>query len=233
MLSISGFALLRLPATLVEDGSSWSQFHHRPHHVWKSSATPSRRLQEEELECCRSQSRSLLTVEEAIHPRLSANVRMDAAVGGEEEETRQAKEMAAARRRWETLIREQKVKVLTPREAGYAIQLSNKTLLDVRPSTEHEKVVGGVAALCWCMTDLLLLANNFILQVSETYSGYKEVWKLLMKSWTDQQRAVGAREGWSYRLVSTGRLLGLIVLADALFFGAQRLGPLLQEWRFV
>ncbi|RWW27562.1 hypothetical protein GW17_00007996 [Ensete ventricosum] len=37
-------------------------------------------------------------------------------------------------------IREQKVKVLTPREAGYAIQLSNKTLLDVRPSTEHEKV---------------------------------------------------------------------------------------------
>ncbi|XP_042394833.1 rhodanese-like domain-containing protein 11, chloroplastic isoform X1 [Zingiber officinale] len=71
--------------------------------------------------------------------RLRADVRMDAAVGGEEEETRQAKEMAAARRRWESLIREQKVKVLTPREAGYAIQLSNKALLDVRPSTEHEK----------------------------------------------------------------------------------------------
>ncbi|RRT46633.1 hypothetical protein B296_00054320 [Ensete ventricosum] len=87
----------------------------------------------EEFECCRSRSRSFPTVEEAIHPRLSANVRMDAAVGGEEEETRQAKEMAAARRRWETLV-------LTPREAGYAIQLSNKTLLDVRPSTEHEKV---------------------------------------------------------------------------------------------
>lgn len=27
-----------------------------------------------------------------------------------------------------------------PREAGYAIQLSDKTLLDVRPSTEHKKV---------------------------------------------------------------------------------------------
>ncbi|RZR98627.1 hypothetical protein BHM03_00028009 [Ensete ventricosum] len=30
--------------------------------------------------------------------------------------------------------------------------------------------------------DLLLLANSFITQVSETYFGYKEVWKLLMKS---------------------------------------------------
>lgn len=37
-------------------------------------------------------------------------------------------------------VREEKVKLLTPKEAGYAIQLSGKTLLDVRPSTEHEKV---------------------------------------------------------------------------------------------
>lgn len=29
---------------------------------------------------------------------------------------------------------------MTPREAGYAIQLSDKTLLDVRPSIEHNKV---------------------------------------------------------------------------------------------
>ncbi|ERN10547.1 hypothetical protein AMTR_s00166p00078300, partial [Amborella trichopoda] len=36
-------------------------------------------------------------------------------------------------------IREGKVKALTPREAGYAIQLSNKSLLDVRPSIEHKK----------------------------------------------------------------------------------------------
>lgn len=36
-------------------------------------------------------------------------------------------------------IREQKVKCLTPREAGYAIQLSDKTLLDVRPSVERNK----------------------------------------------------------------------------------------------
>nr|CAD1836348.1 unnamed protein product [Ananas comosus var. bracteatus] len=72
--------------------------------------------------------------------KLSTVIKMGAAVGGEEEEeTRQAKEMAAARRRWETLIREQKVKVLTPREAGYAIQLSNKVLLDVRPSVERNK----------------------------------------------------------------------------------------------
>lgn len=38
-------------------------------------------------------------------------------------------------------IREGKVKILTPREAGYAIQLSNKPLLDVRPASEREKVV--------------------------------------------------------------------------------------------
>ncbi|XP_058102002.1 rhodanese-like domain-containing protein 11, chloroplastic [Magnolia sinica] len=58
---------------------------------------------------------------------------------GEDESVKQMKEMAAARKRWESLIREEKVKVLTPKEAGYAIQLSNKTLLDVRPSTEHKK----------------------------------------------------------------------------------------------
>lgn len=57
----------------------------------------------------------------------------------EDYELKQMKDMAAARKRWEALVREQKVKSLTPREAGYAIQLSGKTLLDVRPSTEHEK----------------------------------------------------------------------------------------------
>ncbi|KAL4559755.1 hypothetical protein LXL04_031900 [Taraxacum kok-saghyz] len=57
----------------------------------------------------------------------------------EEYELKQAKDMAAARKRWEALVREEKVKMLTPKEAGYAIQLSGKTLLDVRPSTEHEK----------------------------------------------------------------------------------------------
>ncbi|XP_047317835.1 rhodanese-like domain-containing protein 11, chloroplastic isoform X2 [Impatiens glandulifera] len=57
----------------------------------------------------------------------------------EEYELKQVRDMAAARKRWEALIREEKVKVLTPREAGYAIQLSNKALLDVRPATEHEQ----------------------------------------------------------------------------------------------
>ncbi|KAD5507917.1 hypothetical protein E3N88_15620 [Mikania micrantha] len=57
----------------------------------------------------------------------------------EDYELKQVKDMAAARKRWDALIREGKVKVLTPKEAGYAIQLSGKTLLDVRPSIEHEK----------------------------------------------------------------------------------------------
>ncbi|KAJ9559875.1 hypothetical protein OSB04_005035 [Centaurea solstitialis] len=57
----------------------------------------------------------------------------------EDYELKQVKDMAAARKRWESLVREGKVSVLTPREAGYAIQLSGKTLLDVRPTIEHEK----------------------------------------------------------------------------------------------
>ncbi|KAL0441108.1 UNVERIFIED_CONTAM: Rhodanese-like domain-containing protein 11, chloroplastic [Sesamum radiatum] len=74
----------------------------------------------------------------------------------EEYEVKQMKDMAAARKRWEALlpwsmawsivltwsplaVRDGKVKILTPREAGYAIQLSNKTLLDVRPSSERQK----------------------------------------------------------------------------------------------
>ncbi|KAI3763183.1 hypothetical protein L1987_53635 [Smallanthus sonchifolius] len=57
----------------------------------------------------------------------------------EDYELKQVKDMAAARKRWDALIREGKVNVLTPKEAGYAIQLFGKTLLDVRPSTEHEK----------------------------------------------------------------------------------------------
>ncbi|KAH9298295.1 hypothetical protein KI387_029977, partial [Taxus chinensis] len=36
-------------------------------------------------------------------------------------------------------VREGRVKTLTPKEAGYAIQLSDKVLLDVRPSTERRK----------------------------------------------------------------------------------------------
>ncbi|KAH7528333.1 hypothetical protein FEM48_Zijuj05G0061600 [Ziziphus jujuba var. spinosa] len=37
-------------------------------------------------------------------------------------------------------VREEKVKVLTPRGDGYAIQHSNKTLVDACPSTGHKKV---------------------------------------------------------------------------------------------
>jgi len=47
--------------------------------------------------------------------------------------------------------------------------------------------------------------------------------------WTDQQRRQAAKEGLGYRLVFTGRLVGALVLLDALFLGAQRIGPLLQE----
>ncbi|KAL3696052.1 hypothetical protein R1sor_010128 [Riccia sorocarpa] len=51
----------------------------------------------------------------------------------------QIKEMAAAEKRWESQVKEGKVKSLSAKEAGYAIDLSGYTLLDVRPSTEHKK----------------------------------------------------------------------------------------------
>ncbi|KAH0449572.1 hypothetical protein IEQ34_020264 [Dendrobium chrysotoxum] len=233
------------------------------------------------------------------------------AVVGEEEETKQAKEMAAARKRWETLVREQKVKVLTPKEAGYAIQLSYKTLLDVRPSNEHNKarvkgstwipifdvdntfdvgsfsrkITNYVMGGWWSGSRTLTYDKSFISKVEEKIpkdsdlivvcqkglrslaaceqlynAGYRNLFwvqggldaaeeedfqregpqsfKLAgiggvseFLGWTDQQRAVAAKEGWGYRLVFTGRLLGLILLADALFLGAQRLRPLLEELR--
>lgn len=48
-------------------------------------------------------------------------------------------------------IREQKIKVLTPREAGYAIQLTNKVLLDVRPTSERNKVLPSFWYKCVCV----------------------------------------------------------------------------------
>ncbi|KOM40496.1 hypothetical protein LR48_Vigan04g069400 [Vigna angularis] len=65
----------------------------------------------------------------------------------EDYELKQMRDMAAARKRWEALVRDGKVKVLTPREAGYAVQLSGKPLLDVRPSNERNKA--WVRASTW------------------------------------------------------------------------------------
>ncbi|CAA2974099.1 rhodanese-like domain-containing 11, chloroplastic [Olea europaea subsp. europaea] len=72
-----------------------------------------------------------------IKQNCRSDIRMQAVK--EEYELKQMKDMTAARKRWEALVRDGKVKVLTPREAGYAIQLSSKTLLDVRPTTERQK----------------------------------------------------------------------------------------------
>ncbi|XP_050223184.1 rhodanese-like domain-containing protein 11, chloroplastic isoform X2 [Mercurialis annua] len=67
-------------------------------------------------------------------------LKMQAADGDYEDyDLKQMRGMAAAKKRWDLLLREGKVKVLTPREAGYAVQLSYKTLLDVRPSVERNK----------------------------------------------------------------------------------------------
>jgi len=64
-------------------------------------------------------------------------VRMQAV--DEDIDLKQMRDIAAAKKRWDGLLREGKVKLLTPREAGYAISLSNKPLLDVRPSSERNK----------------------------------------------------------------------------------------------
>eukprot|EP00262_Sarcandra_glabra_P009599 TRINITY_DN24032_c0_g1_i1.p1 TRINITY_DN24032_c0_g1~~TRINITY_DN24032_c0_g1_i1.p1 ORF type:complete len:295 (+),score=60.38 TRINITY_DN24032_c0_g1_i1:119-1003(+) len=233
------------------------------------------------------------------------------AADDEEELTKQMKEMAAARKRWESLIREEKVKALTPKEAGYAIQLSNKTLLDVRPSTEHQKawvkgstwipifdvnntydvatvskkITNFVMGGWWSGIPMLAYDNQFISKVEEKFPkdtdlivacqkglrslaaceqlynvGYKNLFwvqggleaaeeedleregpqpfKLAgiggvseFLGWTDQQRVAAAKEGWGYRLVFSARLVGIFLLADLLFIGAQQVGHYLQDLR--
>ncbi|KAK3006066.1 hypothetical protein RJ639_016298, partial [Escallonia herrerae] len=246
------------------------------------------------------------------HEQDRSGIRMQAV--DEDYELKQVKDMAAARKRWESLVREEKVKVLTPREAGYAIQLSDKTLLDVRPSTEHEKawvkgstwipifdvdsrfdagalsmkvtnfMMGGwwsgmptlsydnqflpkvkkefpedTDLIVACQKGLRQIPSGFVsyctMLVTKTFSGFKGVWKLLKKrisqgkvlslsssqesvgfqsslgNWTDQQRAAAANEGWSYRLVFSARLVGVVLAADALFIGAQQVLRYIQDIR--
>ncbi|XP_010251005.1 PREDICTED: rhodanese-like domain-containing protein 11, chloroplastic [Nelumbo nucifera] len=229
----------------------------------------------------------------------------------EEDSARQMKEMAAAKKRWEALIREEKVKVLTPREAGYAIQLSNTTLLDVRPSTEHKKawvkgsawipifdvdnrfdvgilsrkITNFVMGGWWSGVPTLSYDSQFLAKVEEKFckdidlivacqkglrslaaceqlynAGYRNLFWVQggleaaeeedleregpqpfkfagiggvseFLGWTDQQRAAAAKEGWGYRLVFSARLVGLFIVADALFIGAQQVGRYLQDLR--
>lgn len=243
------------------------------------------------------------------HQNFRGGIRMQ--VVEEEYEVQQAKDMAAARKRWEAMIRDGKVKILTPREAGYAIQLSDKVLLDVRPSTERKnawvkgstwipifdvdtsfdagnlsrKITNFVMGGWWSGVPALMYNNKFLSKVQEKFpkdsdvivacqkglrslaacellynAGYRNLFwvqggleaaeeedfdregpqpfKLAgiggvseFLGWTDQQRAVAAKEGWGYRLVFTGRLLGVILAADALFFGAQQVGRYIQDLR--
>lgn len=229
----------------------------------------------------------------------------------EEFEVKQMKDLAAARKRWENLVREGKVKILLPREAGYAIKLSNKTLLDVRPSTERTKAwvkgsvwipifdvddqmsAGTIARTVsefvmggwWSGIPTLSFNKQFVPEVEEKFSkdadlivacqkglrslaacellhktGYENLFwvqgglegaeeedleregpqpfKLAgigglseFLGWTDQQRAAAAKEGWGYRLVFSARLIGLFLVLDALFLGAQQFGHYLRELR--
>ncbi|KAG5046188.1 hypothetical protein JHK86_015594 [Glycine max] len=152
----------------------------------------------------------------------------------EDFELKQMRDMAAARKRWEALIRDGKIKVLTPREAGYAVQLSNKPLLDVRPSNEHKKA--WVRASTWIPifdVDNKLDFGTIPRKVTSFVMGgwWSGMPTLSYDSWTDQQRAAAAKEGWGYRLVFSARLIGLILVVDALYIGAQQIGRYLQDIR--
>ncbi|KAI9108930.1 hypothetical protein K1719_020235 [Acacia pycnantha] len=229
----------------------------------------------------------------------------------EDYELKQMRDMAAARKRWETLLREGKIKVLTPREAGYAVQLSNKPLLDVRPSNEHKKawvkgstwipifdvdnsldagnlarkVTSFVMGGWWSGMPTLSYDSQFLAKVEQKFpkdtdlivacqkglrslaaceilynAGYTNLFwvqggleaaedeDLIIEGplplkfagiggiseflgWTEQQRAAAAKEGWGYRLVFSARLLGLLLLADAIYIGAQQAARYLQDIR--
>ncbi|XP_015581911.1 rhodanese-like domain-containing protein 11, chloroplastic isoform X2 [Ricinus communis] len=229
----------------------------------------------------------------------------------EDYDLKQMRDMAAAKRRWDLLIREGKVKVLTPREAGYAIQLSNKTLLDVRPSVERKKAwvkgsswipifevdnrsdIGTLSSKIttfmmggwWSGAPTLAYDNQFLLKVEEKFpkdtdlivacqrglrslaacellynAGYRNLFWVQggleaaeeedlvtegpqplkfagiggvseFLGWTDQQRVAAAKEGWGYRLLFSARLVGVILVADALFLGAQQVSRYFQDIR--
>ncbi|OMO72256.1 hypothetical protein CCACVL1_17872 [Corchorus capsularis] len=231
--------------------------------------------------------------------------------GEEDFELKQMRDMAAAKKRWDAMIREGKVKILAPREAGYAIQLSNKPLLDVRPSIEREKawvkgstwvpifdvdnkfdvgtlsrkVTSFVMGGWWSGAPTLSYDRQFLSKVEEKFpkdtelivacqkglrslaacellynAGYSNLFWVQggleaaeeedlaregsqplkfagiggvseFLGWTDQQRVQAAREGWGYRVLYSARLVGVIVIADALFIGAQQVGHYLQEIR--
>ncbi|XP_059289320.1 rhodanese-like domain-containing protein 11, chloroplastic isoform X2 [Lycium ferocissimum] len=229
----------------------------------------------------------------------------------EEYELKQMKDMAASKKRWDALIRDGKVKVLTPREAGYAIQLSNKMLVDVRPSMERKKawvkgstwipifdvdtslelgtlsrkatnfLMGGwwsgVPALSYNRqflsnveekfgkdTDLIVACQKGLRSIAACEvlynAGYSNIFWVQggleaaeeedleregpqpfkfagigglseFLGWTDQQRDAAAKEGWGYRLTFSARLVGLVLGADVLLIGAQKVGQYLQDLR--
>ncbi|XP_011005613.1 PREDICTED: rhodanese-like domain-containing protein 11, chloroplastic isoform X1 [Populus euphratica] len=231
--------------------------------------------------------------------------------GDEDFELKQMRDMAAAKKRWDALIREGKVKILTPREAGYAIQLSNKPLLDVRPSVERKKawvkastwipifeaddnfdagtvarkVTNFVMGGWWSGMSTLSYDKQFLSKVEEKFpkdadlivacqrglrslaacdllnnAGYRNLFWVQggleaaeeedfisegpqplkfagiggvseFLGWTDQQRAAAAKEGWGYRLLFSARLVGIFLVADALFIGAQQVGCYIQDLR--
>lgn len=99
----------------------------------------------------------------------------------EDYEVKQMKDLAAAKMRWQSLVREGKVKVLTPREAGYAIKLSNKTLLDVRPSTEREKAwVKGSTWIPIFDVDEQLEAGTIVRKVTDFVMGTRKYFGILL-----------------------------------------------------
>eukprot|EP00249_Psilotum_nudum_P017525 c26372_g1_i3 orf=258-1067(+) len=215
----------------------------------------------------------------------------------------QMKEMAAAEKRWQSQVRDGKVKSISPKQAGYRVQLSNHTLIDVRPSTERKKawvknsiwvplfdtdrgfdpgtllkkfsnfILGG----WWSGLPLMRYNDEFIPTIMKEIpkdanlivvcqkgirslaaceqlykAGYRNLYwveggfaateegdleregsqpfKLAggggvseFLGWTDEQRVAGSKEGWGYRAVFFGRLVGVVLLADAIFLGAQQL----------
>lgn len=216
----------------------------------------------------------------------------------------QMKEMAAAEKRWQSQVRDGKVRAISPKQAGYALQLSGHRLLDVRPSTERNRArvkdslwiplfdvekgfnpgvllnrfsnftMGG----WWSGVPLMKLNSQFIPEATHNIqrdanvivvcqkgkrslaaceqlynAGYRNLFWIEggldaaeegdlaregptsfkfagiggvseFLGWTDQQRITGKKEGWGYRAVFFGRLVGIVLLVDALFLGAQELG---------
>ncbi|XP_024381109.1 rhodanese-like domain-containing protein 11, chloroplastic [Physcomitrium patens] len=106
----------------------------------------------------------------------------------------QMKRMQAAERRWESQVKDGRVKSMSPKEAGFAVKSGEYTFLDVRPSNERAKA--SVKNSTWIpMYDVNKHGDPGTL--------YKKVQNLAMGGWWSGQALMKYNERFMPDVVAT------------------------------